>query len=361
MQLSLIAMALMISRGTLLASDQEVFASNNSKSSLLSQIMPASKDGLIEDSTPPAAPSQAEDVASADSEGLALADLNQLFLEDSENSQQTAVDSGYTSPEEDTQGPGVQPLRNKTVEYVVQDGDTVSSIAEQFQVSTSTVLWENNLTPRTVIHLGQSLKILPISGISYVVKANDTLAKIAQATHSDIAAIRSLNNIEDPSLERGGVLIIPNGRPLLAPATAIVRAKPSSSKTRLALPNLNVGNILGMIWPTTLQHINQFFKGRHTGIDVQGRIGNPIYASTDGVVALAGWNRGGYGQQVVLQHSNGMITRYAHMSKILVSPGEEVDKGQVIGLVGSTGRSTGPHLHFEILIGGRRVNPLKYL
>lgn len=359
---SMVAMTLMISRGTLLASNQEAFASNNIKGSLLSQVMPASHDGLIEDSTPPAAPSAIEDVASADSEELALADLNQLFLEDLENSEEVVEDSGYTSAQDDSQGPGVQPLRKETVEYVVKDGDTVSSIAEEFQVSTSTVLWENKLTARTLIRAGQTLKILPISGISYVVKANDTLSKIAQVTHSDIAAIRSLNNIEDASLVRGATLIVPNGRPLASPAPVIVRSKNPSSTARLALPsNLNTSDIKGLIWPTTLRGINQFFRGRHTGIDVKGKTGNAIYATTDGVVALSGWNRGGYGQQVVLQHSNGMITRYAHMSKILVSPGEQVNKGQVIGLVGSTGRSTGPHLHFEILIGGRRMNPLKYL
>ena len=118
---------------------------------------------------------------------------------------------------------------------------------------------------------------------------------------------------------------------------------------------------LGMLWPATVRRITQYFNWRHRGIDIAGPTGTLIYAALDGMVEISGWNSGGYGYQIVLRHSNGMKTRYAHSSKLFVSVGQKVTKGEVIALMGSTGRSTGSHLHFEVVVGGVRVNPFLYV
>ena len=98
----------------------------------------------------------------------------------------------------------------------------------------------------------------------------------------------------------------------------------------------------------------------HAGVDIPGPVGTPIYATADGVVGRSGWV-GGYGNLVELDHGKGLQTRYGHLSKITVAPGTRVTRGQVIGMMGSTGRSTGSHLHYEVRMDGRAVNPVPYL
>jgi murein DD-endopeptidase MepM/ murein hydrolase activator NlpD len=115
-----------------------------------------------------------------------------------------------------------------------------------------------------------------------------------------------------------------------------------------------------LLWPTALRVINQYYGWRHTGVDIDGDYKDPIYASEDGVVETAGWNSGGYGLQIVINHQNGMKTRYAHASKLFVKVGQAVKRGEVIAMVGTTGRSTGTHLHYEVYVGGVRKNPLAY-
>ena len=115
-------------------------------------------------------------------------------------------------------------------------------------------------------------------------------------------------------------------------------------------------------WPTTSKRITQYFLGwRHSGLDIGVKVGQPVYAANDGVVITSGWNSGGYGYYVIIDHGNGFHTLYAHNSKNYVTKGERVKKGDVISASGSTGRSTGPHLHFEVRVNGNKVNPLDYL
>ena len=115
-----------------------------------------------------------------------------------------------------------------------------------------------------------------------------------------------------------------------------------------------------LLWPTKQRIINQYYGWSHTGVDIEGDYVDPIYASEDGVVETAGWNSGGYGLQIVVSHANGMKTRYAHASKLFVKVGDEVKRGQTMAMVGTTGRSTGTHLHYEVYVGSKRVNPLSY-
>ncbi|TSC56067.1 MAG: Peptidase M23 [Parcubacteria group bacterium Gr01-1014_18] len=246
--------------------------------------------------------------------------------------------------------------------YTVQDGDTFSSIAAEFGISINTILWENRLRLKDYIKPGQVLTILPTSGIRHTVKRGENMSKIASKYDVDAENILEFNQIASAdAIQIGQKLIIPEGSPLPLPvaptpikklAEKILNIKPTTK------PKLIAG---GMIWPAPGRVITQSWSWKHTGLDIDGITGDAIYAIADGTVAVSGWNTGGYGLQIVVQHSNGFKSRYAHCSKLLKQPGEAVRQGEVVCLMGSTGRSTGSHLHFEILQAGVRVNPLQYV
>jgi murein DD-endopeptidase MepM/ murein hydrolase activator NlpD len=115
-----------------------------------------------------------------------------------------------------------------------------------------------------------------------------------------------------------------------------------------------------LLWPTSGHVITQYYGWKHTGVDIDGDYSSPLYAAADGTVQKAGWNSGGYGLMILIDHPNGMTTRYGHASKLFVKAGDSVKKGQVIAMMGTTGRSTGTHLHFEVYVNGKRTNPLAY-
>ncbi|MFA6304228.1 MAG: M23 family metallopeptidase [Patescibacteria group bacterium] len=245
--------------------------------------------------------------------------------------------------------------RDKIIDYVVQPGDTLSGVAGKFNISTNTVLWENNLTAYSTIRPGQTLKILPVSGITYKVKKGDQLAAIAKkykVSASEILDFNKLTTADEMQISQ--VLIIPGA------VKEAVAAKPTyaASNTTLAAAKISGAK---MQWPTNSFRMTQYFSLRHTGIDIGNKMGQPIYAAEAGVIETAGWNRGGYGNYIIINHGNGLKTLYGHLSKINVHVGQRVGRGEVIGLNGSTGRSTGPHLHFEVRINNRRVNPLGYI
>ena len=244
--------------------------------------------------------------------------------------------------------------RSKIVKYVVQPGDNIGNVAQKFQISVETILIENKLTLKSVLRPGDSLSILPVNGVSHKVIKGDSIKKIAALYKAEAQKIIDFNHLIEEDLSIGEVLIVPEGKRISTPAA------PSTQIAGNRPPALKVSG-LGMLWPTIGRRITQYFTWRHTGIDMALPTGNPIYAALDGVVETSGWHRGGYGYQVVLSHSNGLKTRYAHNSKLYVSVGQEVSKGDVIALIGSTGRSTGPHLHFEVIVGGVRVNPFLYV
>jgi len=363
LQSMVVAVALVGSRTTLFASDTTTPTADHS---ILSRILrPEPEPELIEDSTlpilQPAGRSETQNLTAVDPEILDLFVYDEETIE--EGGSETAIGTDVTGVESPVILPGnsnsVTPRRSTITEYTIKEGDVVSSIAQTFGISITTILWENNLTAYSVIKPGQTLKILPFSGVTYIVKNGDTLARIAQKTNADVDQIRTTNNLTDEKLVAGGTLMIPNGHAIASISPTRRIQNQQTATIDVPTPgNLSVSNIIGLVWPTVSRHINQYFGRRHTGVDIKGTIGTPIYAAQDGDVALAGWNRGGYGQQVVLKHDGGILTRYAHMSKIIAKPGESVVKGQVIGLVGSTGRSTGPHLHFEVIKNGGRLNPL---
>lgn len=253
--------------------------------------------------------------------------------------------------------------RSETVEYEVQSGDTLSSIAEKFGVSSDTIKWENNLSDIHQLKPTQILKILPVTGVSHTVKSGDTLESVAKKYSAEQQAIVDFpfNDVPDDfSLKAGQVLIVPDGSPpeVKAPPK---RPQPKYLAQGPQSPAFSAPFGAQFIWPVGGQ-LSQYFAWYHPGIDIANRGAPGIAASDGGEVLIAGWPDGqGYGNRVVLDHGNGYRSMYAHLSNVYVSPGEAVSRGQLIGQMGSTGRSTGIHLHFEIHFKGVPVNPLAIL
>ena len=227
--------------------------------------------------------------------------------------------------------------------YVVRDGDSLSQVAKMFDVSVNTIVWANNLKSATAISPGQTLVILPISGVQYAVKKGDTLAKIAKAYKGDAEEIAMFNGLSvDSSLAVGSEVIIPGG--IIAQA-----AKASAGATT---PLRGAGGPLFTGYYTNPAPGSVRTQGLHgyNAVDLGARSGTPIVAAASGTVILSregGWN-GGYGSYIVISHNNGTQTLYSHNSSNIVGVGQSVVQGQVIGYVGSTGKSTGPHVHFEV-------------
>lgn len=223
--------------------------------------------------------------------------------------------------------------------YVVRQGDSLSQIAKMFGVSVNTIVWANNI--KGSIREGDELVILPISGVAHTVAKGDTIRSIATKYKADIDEILAYNDLKSTdSLSIGQKLIIPDGE---------VKAAPIVSTTS---PLRSAGGPLYKDYykrPIVGGTKSQGLHG-YNGVDLAAPVGTPIYASADGIVIVArssGYN-GGYGSYVVITHPNGTQTLYGHMSKVSVSSGDAVAKGDVIGAVGNTGKSTGPHVHFEI-------------
>lgn len=255
--------------------------------------------------------------------------------------------------------------------YTIKPGDVLGSIAERFGISVNTILISNKLTARSIIRPGDTLKILPVDGVTHVVKKGDTISKIALAYGAKNADITQYNNLGESGtgLTIGKEIIVPYGRAIVT-ATSGNTTKPPTGVVTTQKPitgpvpgaSAASANASGFIWPTGATIVTQYFGWKHTGMDIAGKIGLPNYAAKSGTVVKSqcGWN-GGYGCYIILDHGNGVQTLYGHNTQLLVSPGEYVTQGQVIGLLGSTGRSTGPHLHFEVRINGKQVNPLTYI
>lgn len=245
-------------------------------------------------------------------------------------------------------------------EYLVVEGDTVAKIANKFGVSINTILWANGLSSTSLVRPGQKLKIPSVSGVIHTVVRGDTLGGIAQKYAVSESTIRDANIINGDNLSIGQSLVIPGGR-------LIETAKPRPSITQTAVKPSGDNSIVvsgtgKMSWPSTCYRISQYYKGWiHTGVDIACPHGSALRAADAGRVTRVQYGSTGYGYNVIIDHGNGISTLYGHMSRIDVVVGQYVAKGEVIGAEGSTGRSTGPHVHFEVRIGGNMVNPLNYI
>ncbi len=266
----------------------------------------------------------------------------------------SVVDSSALVPQDGPSGTSAdieaKPSSSAVSVYVVRPGDNLSSIAEMFDVSVNTIKWANDLSTGT-IHEGQTLVILPVSGVRHTVVKGDTTASLAKKYRADADEIRAHNDISG-DLVVGKEILIPNGQITPAPV-AKVAAKTRTYSGVGAGATVAAGGpaIAGYYgWPVAGGVITQGLHG-YNGVDIGAPNGTPIYAAAAGTVVVALFNggyNGGYGNYVVVQHANGTQTLYAHMSVVTTSMGATVSKGAQIGRVGSTGKSTGNHLHFEV-------------
>lgn len=233
----------------------------------------------------------------------------------------------------------------KTFYYTVREGDTLWKIASLYHVDVETLKAMNGIGEDGLIFAGQTIRIPDEEKIVYTIKEGETLWRIARHFGVTVEDIVRENDIQD-------VTRVAAGRELVIP-------RPLSVRTALVSRGLS----LNFSWPLK-GAITSFFGPRngrmHEGIDVAADTGTPILAAQAGRVTFAG-PMGTYGNAVVLDHGRGVSTLYAHANKVLVTAGQEVAKGEPVAEVGSTGRSSGPHLHFEVRVDGRAVNPLPLL
>jgi murein DD-endopeptidase MepM/ murein hydrolase activator NlpD len=279
----------------------------------------------------------------------------------------------------DTEVP-VRP-RVDVITYTVELGDSIFSIANDFGLKAETILWGNFETLEDNPHLlktGQTLNILPINGTYYQWHDDDDLAHVADFFKVDPQEIIEYpgnrfdlteTSIEEPGIDDGAWLIIPDGwRPIKDwGPPAITRSNPASAAYygaghcgAIYEGAIGIGTF---VWPTTSRQISgyQYDPVIHPAIDIGGQVGNAIYATDNGVVVYAGWSNYGYGYLIVIDHGTGWQSAYAHLSAVGVYCGQSVFQGTVIGGLGSTGNSSGPHLHFELIYNGSKVNPLNFL
>jgi murein DD-endopeptidase MepM/ murein hydrolase activator NlpD len=262
--------------------------------------------------------------------------------------------------------------REEAVEYTVEKGDSVFGIAKKFNIDPETVLWANedqlNDSP-DMLSPGMTLKIPPVNGVYYKWKENDTLESVAQQFKAKVEDIinwpGNKMDLTNPEVQVDEWVMVPDGerefRSWIVPQ--IARGKAGVSKSVYG-PGACEGSYDGaygsgwFAWPSA-SHVlsgNDFWSG-HLGIDIAAFVGDAVYASDNGVIVFAGWSTGGYGNMVMIDHGNGYQTVYGHMSSVAVSCGQSVYQGQYIGAAGSTGNSTGSHLHFEIRLYGQFINP----
>jgi murein DD-endopeptidase MepM/ murein hydrolase activator NlpD len=271
-----------------------------------------------------------------------------------------------------TQLPAEHP-RYDVATYTIEQGDSLFAIAKTYNIKPESILFSNfdvlNDNPDE-ISIGLTLRIPPVDGIYYQWKEGDTVEEVAARYEADPNAILAFpgNRLDmtAPKIQKDQYVMIPGGtREFQTWVVATIWA-PSSGAIRTISSQCEVQSwVLGsgvFIWPTTDRYLsgNDYWSG-HLGIDIAASVGNPVYASDSGVVVFSGWNPRGYGYMVMIDHGNGFHTVYAHLSSVRASCGSGVSRGQVIGSAGSTGNSTGPHLHFEIRYFGTFVNPWSYL
>ncbi|MBI5614067.1 M23 family metallopeptidase [Candidatus Gottesmanbacteria bacterium] len=246
--------------------------------------------------------------------------------------------------------------RDKVISHTVKDGETLSSLSKQYGVSVDTIKWANNLQGDS-LSIGKVLTIPPVTGIVHKVKEGETVYTIAKKYKSDAQKIVNFpfNEFTDQdtfALAEGQSLIIPDG---------VIEEAPAIAYRAPIIPLQGTAGGTGQfLWPTN-GVITTYPVWYHMAVDIANPSAPPIVATDTGIVVLVQYLRYGYGSHIMIDHGNGYVSLYAHMSEIYVNVGSKVSRGQTIGRMGSTGRSTGTHLHFEIRKNGTLVNPLPFL
>ncbi len=270
--------------------------------------------------------------------------------------------------------------RVNVITYTVTTGDSLFSIAYNYGLKPESLLFGNYDVLQDNPHLlkpKQVLNILPVDGAFYKWKEGDTLGRVASEFKVEPQAIIDytgnfidLTAVEngEPKIEPGSWLIIPGGKRAIKDwgPPAITRSNPAVARYygegACGVVTSGAMGTGGFVWPTTDRTISgyTFDSNVHPGVDIGGQEGNAIFASDSGVVVYAGWSNFGYGYMIVIDHGNGWQSAYAHLSAVAVSCGQSVFQGGYIGALGNTGNSSGAHLHFELSIGGAKVNPVDY-
>ncbi len=266
--------------------------------------------------------------------------------------------------------------REEVITYTVGTGDSVFGIAKAFNLQPESVLWANYdqlkdspdmLTP------GMILNIPPVDGVYYTWKEGDTIEGVASAFKAEAEDILSWSgnhlDLIDPQIKPGTKILIPGGKREFVQwvIPTIPRGRAGVSRSVYG-PGACDGGYEGaygsgfFVWPAANHFLsgNDYWSG-HLGIDIAGATGDGIFASDSGVVVFSGWATGGYGYVIMIDHGNGYQTLYGHLSQTAARCGQSVYQGQYIGAMGSTGNSTGAHLHFEIRYMGGFINPWSML
>lgn len=232
--------------------------------------------------------------------------------------------------------------------YEIKKGDTLDTVAKLFNISKNTIVWANNLKDKNLVP-GSSLIILPITGLSYTATKSISVDQIAKKYNADAQEIAEFNGISvSTKLTKGQTIIIPDAEGEIASSVPSNKGNTVSNSKQIKYKNNAVAGyfmkpVLGCVRTQGLH------GPYHTAVDFGCRVGVAVAASAGGVViraASSGYN-GGYGEVVIISHPNGTQSIYAHLSQVNVNVGDRVTQGQVIGATGNTGKSTGPHLHFE--------------
>lgn len=239
--------------------------------------------------------------------------------------------------------------RDQVESYTVKEGDTLAKIADKYDVSIDTIKWANDLK-RDSLSIGQIIKVPPVTGIVHKVREGETVQSIAKRYKTESQKIvnfpfNDFSDLDTFALNVGQTLIVPDGVQPQAPAIA-----------RASAPPIAAGGTGQLLWPTS-GLISQYPVWYHMAFDIANPAAPGVAAADGGVVTTVEYLRYGYGQHILVDHGGGLSTLYAHLSEIYVKPGDKVARGQVIGRMGSTGRSTGMHLHFETRKNGTPVNP----
>lgn len=264
--------------------------------------------------------------------------------------------------------------RETLTTYTVEAGDSVFTIAKRYKIEPETVMWANEDLLQdnpNELSVGQNLKIPAVDGVIYKWKTNDTIDGIARKFKTTPEKILTWpdNNIDlsNPKIASGTMVMVPGGSRELRSWVVPTMWRANSGATRGIKSGCDTsgGSAYGtgtFVWPTASRLIsgNDFWSG-HLGLDIGAATGAPVYAADSGVVVYSGGIDGGYGLMVMIDHGNGFHTLYAHLSTLVARCGQNVSQGQTIAYSGSTGNSTGPHLHFEIRYMGAFVNPHDYV
>ncbi len=247
--------------------------------------------------------------------------------------------------------------RDSVVDYQVVGGDTLASIAKKFDVSVDSIKWASNIKT-DVIKPGQSLKVPPVTGVVYKVGSGDTIYSIAKKFKTDAQKILNFPFNDFADLD---TFALSSGQTLYVPDGILEEEQPKYTTSQYyAQAQAGVRGSSNFIWPTSGM-ITQYPVWYHMALDIANPGAPPVLASDTGTVTYSGCLSYGYGCHIIIDHGNGYQTLYGHMSSLIASAGQVVSQGQTIGIMGSTGMSSGTHLHFEIRSGGALRNPLSYL